>query len=393
MGGDKLRYCDKFRGKWRYRPTKAMQKHGLRFRQFGAEMTTEDRQLVLALNDEWDRIRRALRTGDVFTPRSKYPPGSIGEAYERAIALRAKDRESKQLPPLTKEQESRDDWRRAWRWIEPLFGDVDPKTVQPEHLIDPDLPGLRPLVAREVSESEAHRVVKIWRALWQKLAVLGYCDKERDPSLTFSNSAPAPRNATWREGDVVRLAKAAWRTGYFGLAAIIAVAWDTQLSPVDVRGLTASQRRRDRKGTVFYLGRAKTGRAAAGTLSRRAERLLEAYLERQYLGVQLLGDAILFRNRSGTAYTKDTLGDDFRSVRSIVFGPADQRQLADMRRSGAVEAVAGGAKGEQLSAKMANTLSASNRLHKTYVPVDVAAVREVDDARRVGRTRIRNTEE
>jgi hypothetical protein len=54
----------------------------------------------------------------------------------------------------TKEQYSRDDWPRAWRWIEPLFGDSDSTTVTPEQLIGdqarPDLPALRPLVTAKV---------------------------------------------------------------------------------------------------------------------------------------------------------------------------------------------------------------------------------------------------
>jgi hypothetical protein len=44
--------------------------------------------------------------------------------------------------------------------------------------------------------------------------------------------------------------------------------------------------------------------------------------------VDLHGDAPLFRNRSGLPYSKDTLGDDFREIRQIVF-PGDKRQLAD----------------------------------------------------------------
>jgi hypothetical protein len=87
------------------------------------------------------------------------------------------------------------------------------------------------------------------------------------------------------------------------------------------------------------------------------------------------GDAPLFRNRSGAPYSKDTLGDDFRAVRTMVFGKNDDRQLADIRRSGAVEATVGGAKVEKLAKKMAkkmaNTISASARLQKVYNPVDV----------------------
>jgi hypothetical protein len=70
-----------------------------------------------------------------------------------------------------------------------------------------------------------------------------------------------------------------------------------------------------------------------------------------------------------------------------VFGPDDERQIQDMRRSGAVEAVRGDAGATKLSAKMANTIASSSRLHRTYIPVDVATVRNVDEARARGRLR------
>jgi hypothetical protein len=158
-------------------------------------------------------------------------------------------------------------------------------------------------------------------------------------------------------------------------------------TPVDVRLLTAAQRAQDDQGSIFFLDRAKTGRAAAGTLSRWSEAILEAYLKT--LPAAPIGDALLFRNRSGAPYSKDTLGDDFREIRQMVLGPEDDRQLADLRRSGTVEAFAGKADPASVSSKMANTLSASNRLHKTYNPVNVVVVREVDAARTVGRKRLR----
>jgi hypothetical protein len=140
----------------------------------------------------------------------RYPRGSLGEAFERVMQLREADREAKGKA-LTNEQRSRDDWRRAWRWIEPLFADCDPRSITPEQIIgdprNPDVPGLRPLVVEKVSESEAFRVIKVWRALWKKMATLGYCDLSRDPSLMFANAAPTPRQAMWHEGEVVRLVK------------------------------------------------------------------------------------------------------------------------------------------------------------------------------------------
>src|SRR5207244_3060683 len=106
-------------------------------------------------------------------------------------------------------------------------------------------------------------------------------------------------------------------------------------------------------------------------------------------GARTLGDAYIFRNRSGAPYSSDTLGDDFRDVRRLVFGEREQRTLADFRRSGAVEAIAGGARAEELAHAMGNTLSASNALYATYVPVNLATIRSVMDARRRGRSRMR----
>jgi hypothetical protein len=139
------------------------------------------------------------------------------------------------------------------------------------------------------------------------MAAFGYCHVDRDPSILFANTAPSPRQAVWHEGEVVRLIKRAWREGFSGLAACLAVAWDSQLSPVDARTLRADQLRRDPIGSWFDVARAKTGRAAKATLSKRAERVLRAYLA--LLPVELMGP--IFRNRSGRPYSKDTLGDDF----------------------------------------------------------------------------------
>jgi hypothetical protein len=70
-----------------------------------------------------------------------------------------------------------------------------------------------------------------------------------------------------------------------------------------------------------------------------------------------------------------------------VFGKEERRQIADFRRSGTGEALEGEATPEKILSKMANTLSHSNRLHKTYAPVRLASVR--DAARRRGRAKLR----
>src|SRR5271157_2362185 len=120
---------------------------------------------------------------------------------------------------------------------------------------------------------------------------------------------------------------------------------------------------------------------AASRLSRSCSlRILDAYLTG--LGADVAPNAPIFRNRSGAPYSKDTLGDDFRDIRALAFGAAERRTLADFRRSGTVEAIRGGAQNQQIASKMANSFDRSKFLRSTYAPVDLAAVREADAARK-----------
>jgi hypothetical protein len=71
-------------------------------------------------------------------------------------------------------------------------------------------------------------------------------------------------------------------------------------------------------------------------------------------------------------------------VRTLAFGPDESRQLADMRRSGAVEGDTGGSTVEDQSNKIANTVSRNTRLRKTYNPVNIPSVRRFDEHRAKG---------
>jgi len=342
-----------------------------------------------AIAEQWNRRWQGVKRGEVPSPAmaaaenlsperaeelAVYPPRSLGEAFRRY--RRTNEWESK--APRTRE-----DWWRAWRQIKPVFGDVDLRTVTLENIS-----AWRKMIEETISLREAHRCLKIWRAMWKVAAALGYCIRDADPSLGVRNRAALGRNLQWTEGEVVRVAKCAWRMGYHGLAAVIAVAWDTQLSPGDVRALRAVQLARGPAGEAFFTERGKTGKPVGGILSIRSMTVLTAYLEK--LGVELYSDAYIFRNRSGAPYSSDTLGDDFRDVRAVEFGPLERRTIGhDFRRTGAVEAITGGAKAEQLAHAMGNTLSASNALFATYVPVNVATLRDVMTARRAGRNKLR----
>jgi hypothetical protein len=380
----KVRHYVVKRGKGFWQPTTKMKSLG-----FGPVPCGPDGPGAWALAEEWNRRWDQTRSGEAPSPAmaaaqnlsfenseelTVYPPRSVGDAFRRY----RRTEEWKRKAPRTRE-----DWWRGWKRIKPIFGDVDPRTVRLD-----DISAWRKMIEDDVSLREAHRSLKIWRALWKVAAALGYCVRDADPSLGVRNSAAPGRSARWSEGEAARLAKRAWRMGYHGLAAVVGVAWDTQMSPGDVRALRASQMATAGSGTLFFAERGKTGKPVGGLLSARSLRLLSAYLEK--LGVTLTGDAYIFRNTSGAPYSKDTLGDDFRTVRAAEFGPLERRMLGhDFRRSGAVEAITGEATPAALSHAMANTLATSNALFATYVPVTVATINQVAEARRKGRRKLR----
>ena len=96
----------------------------------------------------------------------------------------------------------------------------------------------------------------------------------------------------------------------------------------------------------------------------------------------------LFLTRTALPYQDARLSRDFADVRAIAF-PGDARRLMDMRRSGVVEAIAGGADALGLAAKLANSINRSNVLHKTTRPWTIEAVKSTDQARLHGRRRMR----
>jgi hypothetical protein len=345
--------------------------------------------------ERWQELRARLRRGESAGNPAKlqkiYPPGSLGEAFARL-----RDTENWKRKALGTQVE----WERTWKSsIDPVFGDIAPASISFE-----DLDQWYAALLAKIGVRESHRALKIWRALWEQAVKVfriasGEPYGDRDLSLGIRRKTPTPRNAIWFEGEAVRIVKRAWRMRYHGLAAVCAVAWDTSLSPVDVRTLTSAQLIGDATGPYFSVARAKTGKPAIGTLSKRTQRLLKAY--RDTLPPNLLPSSPIFYTRGGqpgpkggrprpaAPYTKDTLGDDFRVVREAEF-PGDKRKLMDFRRSGSSELLAGEAAPEVMAGKMANTIDQNKELQATYLPNSAAVVRLADGARLRGRTRLRS---
>jgi integrase len=362
MGSVDIPYYVVKKGYGYWQPKKAMREAGFRSVPCGKDGPTAWK-VAQEWNERWQRHRR----GEERLEGSAWPAGTFGDAF---------DRYRKTTVWADKASRTREEWERGFDRIAPYFGDMRPTDAG---VTLESVSAMRDKVKQKVSAREAWRTIKIWRAIWNVAVAFQFTGGRKDPSLGFQNSQPVARSASWTYREAATLVKQAWRMGYKGLAAIIAVTWDTMMSPVDVRSLRKDQLITDAAGAYFKTGRAKTGQAAVGTLSKITEKVVSAYL-----AAAPIDAGLLFRNRSGAPYSRFTLPDDFKAVRDAAF-PKDTRTLADMRRSGAIEARAGGADPATLSAKMANNISVSNALHKAYQPVDLAAVRQADKARRQGR--------
>ncbi len=377
----KIRYqhyvVRKGRGYWLVTPKmKAMGFHNIRCGKDGPQ--------AREIADEWEKRWQAARRGlGDSGPRKQYPKNTLGDAFDRF----RRTNEWIDKPPRTKE-----DWERGWKLIEPYFGDLNPKFIGLEEL-DSWYGRLR----KRYGDDKAGRGLKTWRALYPKLVGFKLAD-DPDPSLALTKHNPSPRTEVWSEGEWVRLVKAAIRMNYHGLACIMAVTWDTIFQPGDTRGLTLSHIHASGDEWAFPITRGKTKKRALGILCKRTKRLVEAYLNA--LPFELTPNAHLFYTRGSqpgdrggrphppVPYRTNSLNKDFATVRRAVFGEGEKRLLMDTRRSGAREVDAGGAKIEDVAAKMGNNIDESAFLQQTYLGVSVARVRAADESRKVGRRRL-----
>jgi hypothetical protein len=257
----------KGRGYWRPHP---------RMRRFGFCLVRcgRDGPDAWTTAEGWNQKWQAVRRGDAPPPvdasklsrddaeaSRRYPPGSIGAAFQ--VYIRTPEWGARAASARIKV------WWPAWFRIRDMWGDVAPDTITFEQMSK-----WRAALEKKHGRGVAHKTIRVWRTLWKILLGMKV-SHTADPTLGIRNRAPAPRWQRWSEGEAVRLVKMAWRRGYHGLACIIAVAWDTQFSPVDVRTLL-ERHRAAAGGRLFFDrqvdGRAKTGRAAIGTVSHRTER-------------------------------------------------------------------------------------------------------------------------
>ena len=350
----KIPYTTVRKGKRYFEPRGRMLEHGFEPRPLGFD-DERARRAAWALLEDWLAIREGRSPPSAMRPPKEaataakdYPRGSVGAAWQEWILTA----EWRALAESTRTKI----WWPAWlKRIEPMFGDCAPDTISMDMLSD-----WRGRIEEVSGLDAAHKALKVWRAFWRVMQALRYTQLT-DPSAKVRNRQPAARDQRYAHGEAMRRVKAAWRLGYHGLACIIVVCWDAGFSPKDARTLRRRHLQIDpRTGRVVFDksadGRAKTGVAVIGTLSKFGDWLVRRYIGE--FGAEHAPQSVLFRMRSGVPYGESRLGGDFgtAAVRAEAF-PGDLRQLRDMRRSGVMEAFAGGGDARAVSGASSATRS------------------------------------
>lgn len=317
-------------------------------------------QAAIGWNAKWDKRHEKPQR------KAAYPVGTLGHFYERFQATTAW---------RIMEARTHEDYERAWPLIEKRFGQtlVTKISADDSERFHAELHPAHNAKST-VSANEAHRTLKIWRALLN--ALVSYELRVTAPIGRVPNPAPKGREGLWTHGEVLTLAWVAVLAGKPEMATAIRLAWGGILSPVDVWTLPRSGWR----DGLIDSERRKTGKRILTRVDAETAQVVNAYLA-------TLTDALphvpLIRRGGKAAYrSKDTFGDDFRAVRALAF-PGDARQFLDLRRSAATEARRGGATRDDLGKAMANRVDASDALAATYL---LDASDKVNEARKKART-------
>lgn len=320
-------------------------------------------------NGRLDEARAASRS--VAVSRN-YLPGSLGHFY---AAFRTKTAWRLMAP------RTRDDYERAWPEIDLRFGTRLVTRISADNS-ERFHAGIHPAhnAASEYSWNEAHRILKVWRALLS--ALVSYEIRATAPIGRVSNPSPKGRSGLWTHDDVLKLCWVATLMGHKGMAVGIRLAWGAMLSPVDVWTLPRSSWRTGASRAQVATQREKTGKRVLHAVGADTLEVVDAYLASM---PALLPDAKIIRRYNGSPYrSKDTFGDDFRTIRAVAF-PGEGRQFLDLRRSALTEARLGGATKDDIGIAAANSVDRSAKLEETYL---LGASERVLEARRAGRLKM-----
>jgi integrase len=361
-------YVIKCNGRAYWQPSPPLRELGFRSMPLGRD-GPEARAKAVRMNQE---AERTLNEAENPVRRSDYMPGTLGDFFERYQRTEAW---------AAKEANSHKDYYRVWPVIDSM--EVDGANIARKRLTQistADSEGFhRQMHQRaengECSESHRYRVLKVWRALLN--AAESYQLIVKAPIGKVTNPQPAGRSGIFLASEIEDLQRGAEAAGRWGLALGIAIAYDTGLSPVDVRSITPGNVVGGGDERWVETHRKKTKRPQKHALSSETCQRLDAYLERaEAADIDLPQDEPLLRQPDGwRPYIKDRWERHFRLTRAEVM-PGDTRVMLDIRRTANVEADIGGMSREDRAELLANNLHKSSFLEATYTPSTVVKSRQ-----------------
>ncbi len=153
------------------------------------------------------------------------------------------------------EPRTREGYHRAWAHIDaftPPGRSLTLSRIGIDRITAEDCEAFFEWMEATTSPNERHMAVKHLKILLDDAMVrLRYAMPS--PAAKLKNPQPAGRSAIWLGAEIEMLAAGALELGYHGIALGIRIAWDTMMSPVDVRTLTPQLVLKDAKATLKAL--------------------------------------------------------------------------------------------------------------------------------------------
>jgi integrase len=347
MANIKVRHLRIYESGCYFQPSKSMRAAGFRPEALGKDELAAGAR-VKSLNDEWDAISHGHRQA----PRERPPVGTVDRfIYDTLLSSEHRD----------KSLSRQDEIEYSCKIIAKVFGPTKMKSVTGERA-EKFYSGLR----KSGSVHKAAKVMKDFRYLFNRAVRLRKVDF--NPGLAFEVKAPDPRSVYWTHDQVESAIKTGVKIGFDGAAVALAIAYDTGLSPKDIRKLTVGEI----SNGAWTGKREKTGEGFNVELTTETHNLIATY--HRDLGVVPMPEALVVRTRRGVPFKKDRLSRDVRHILRAA-GIPDAVQMRDLRRNVATELIEAGVTDAELEAAMGVSEKTSGKWRKTYAPASETMAR------------------
>lgn len=347
-----------------YQATPAMRAAGIESESLPADPVEAARRAEF-LNRCWDELRAARRAGRQATP----PAGSFDWLVWRL-------KQSQEWHD--KSERTREEVGRALAELQPVFGQASLEAITPARVA-----AFYRRLRLNASLHKSALVMKWFRYLLNFGLRLHPDLVPANPTYAVRISQPRPRRQVWSEAQVAKAIKQAWRRRWYGVALVIAIAYDTGLRPQDIRALTPAQFH----GPSIRVAPLKTRHLdddeKAVPLWPETLALVARYKRR--IGLAFPPDLPLLRSAKGRPFaSRHHLAKQVRQILRAA-GIADQVQLRDLRRTGSKEAAEAGATSSELASRTLHRIGQGQQILDTYSPASLELARAAQAKRRKGK--------